>query len=220
MNKQTRNDIYINIDNYFKKIVNPIVFEIGCHLGEDSHILFNLCSGKTKYYAFEPVPENYQHIKNNLLIPDNIDFELSNNAVANFDGLTDLYLSSGFHTNGIKNTMASSIKIPKNVKKHFPFIEFNDSLKVNTITIDSFCKQKNINHINFIWCDIQGCEYDMIEGAKCMLQNIDMMLLEYSEHELYEGEKGLNDILKLLGNNWELLVKTNEDILVINKNKK
>ena len=51
-----------------------------------------------------------------------------------------------------------------------------------------------------------------------MLPNIGMMLLEYSDVELYEGEKGCDEILKLLGDNWQLVVKTNEDILVKNIN--
>ena len=215
---QSRGDIYNEIRAFLARIQNPTIFEVGCHQGEDSHIVFNCCNGKATYYAFEPVPTNITAIKNKLHVPENINFNLCELAVSDTVGKSTFNVSGGTHPNGLENTMAGSLKKPKNVKSSFPFIEFEQTIEVSTTTIDEFSKNHAIPKIDFIWCDIQGCEYDMIVGAKEMLPNIGMMLLEYSDIELYEGEKGCDEILKLLGDNWQLVVKTNEDILVKNKN--
>ena len=216
-NTNTRNDIYSFIQEYLSKIENPTIFELGCHLGEDTPNIIHLCQGNIDYYAFEPVPDNISHISESLVVPDKVNFNLEKYAISDITGKCSLYISGGTHNNGLKNTMASSIRKPKNVLTVFPFIEFNEQIEVDSITIDDFCCDRNISKIDFIWCDIQGCEYDMIVGSKNMLPNIGLMLLEYSNIELYEGEKGLDDILNLLGEDWELVVKTKEDILVKNK---
>lgn len=215
---QSRGDIYDELRVYLSKVENPTIFEVGCHQGEDSHIVFNCCKGYALYYAFEPVPTNVVAVKTKLHVPENINFNLCELAVSDVAGKSSFNVSGGIHPNGLENTMAGSLKKPKNVKTNFPFIEFDQTIEVYTTTIDEFSKNNNILKIDFIWCDIQGCEYDMIVGAKNMLPNIGMMLLEYSDVELYEGEKGCDEILKLLGDNWQLVVKTNEDILVKNIN--
>ena len=38
-----------------------------------------------------------------------------------------------------------------------------------TIGVDEFCKEKNINFIDILHCDIQGFEYDMLVGAENMI---------------------------------------------------
>lgn len=212
----TRGDIYNEIRAYLSKIENPTIFELGCHQGEDSHILFNSANGNVNYYAFEPLPQNIVAIKSKLHIPSNVTFNLHELAVGSVSGFCDLHVSEGTHPNGLQNTMASSLRQPKNVKSIYPFIAFEKTISVRTTTIDDFVADNNIVKIDFIWCDIQGCEYDMIVGAKNNLNNIGMMLLEYSEVELYDGEKGCDDIMAALGSDWSIVVKTQEDILVRN----
>jgi len=212
----TRSDIYNEIRNYLSCQENPTIFELGCHHGEDSHILFNSSRGNISYYAFEPIPENIISIKNKLHIPNNVTFNLYELAVGNVTGFAEMFVSDGVHPNGLKNTMASSLRKPKNVKDIYPFIKFEKTILVRATTLDDFLAKNNIPKIDFIWCDIQGCEYDMILGAKNNLVNLGMMLLEYSEVELYDGEKGFTDIMDALGENWQLIVKTEEDILVKN----
>ena len=115
-------------------------------------------------------------------------------------------------------TGANSIRKPKDVLK-IDWINFDKVIDVKTYTLDDiilFYYYEN-KKIDFIWCDIQGAEYDMIQGAKKSIDNIGLMLLEYSVEELYEGQKGINDIMQLLGSDWEIVFKSPFDILVRNK---
>lgn len=217
--KHTHADIYDCINRYLIGKKNPIIFELGAHLGEDTAMLFNHCKGdNVRYVAFEPSSANVKHILHSLNIPSNIHFSLVHAAISDTVGYTTFYKSGGVHPNGNENTMAGSIRKPKTVLQEYPFIDFQEKENVRTITIDKYCNDNDIDKIDFIWSDIQGCEYDMIVGAKNMLPNIGMMLLEYSPTELYEGQKGLDDIISLLNAScWEVIVQTTEDVLVINR---
>ena len=201
------------IANYLRDIENPVVFELGVHWAEDTQRIINWCKPPVKYFGFEPDPRNLQKIKEL-----NLPYRVIPYAISNKVGQTELYLSDGIHsTNKNQMTGANSIKAPKEVKQKHGWIKFNDTIMVNTTTLDDFCGKKKINKIDFIWSDIQGLEYEMLQGAKNMLPNIGLMKLEYSDIELYEGQKKLKDILKLLGSNWQVIQKDTIDILVKNK---
>lgn len=209
------------IENFIKTINRPVIFELGGHWGEDTHRLMYYSRGKkTKLFCVEPDIRNINVIKSKKELsgyPD-CEFTLIEGAISNEMGTTKLYLSDGIHKpSGNLMTGANSIRKPKEVLNRHSWIDFNESVDVQTYTIDYLCARNHIDHIDFIWSDIQGCEYDMIEGAKNMIDNIGLMLLEYSDVELYEGQKLLNDILTLLGDNWELVIKTDCDVLVKNK---
>lgn len=213
--------VYTYIKKYIDKVENPIIFELGCHWGEDTERLLSYSNNKkSKLVCVEPDTRNIQVIKSKNLkrLNPNCDIELVEGAISNKLGTTELYLSDGIHTrSGNIMTGANSIRKPKEVLTKHKWITFNKSIQVETYTIDYLCGKHHIDNIDFIWSDIQGCEYDMIQGAKKMIDNIGLMLLEYSDLELYEGQKKLKDILDLLGSNWELLIKTDCDILVKNK---
>jgi len=213
--------IYNYIENYIQTIHKPVIFELGGHWGEDTQRLMYYSRGKqTKLFCVEPDIRNINVIKSkqDLKTYTNCEFTLIEGAISNKNGSTKLYLSDGIHkASGNLMTGANSIRKPKEVLSRHSWIDFNKSVDVKTYTIDYLTKRNDIERIDFIWSDIQGCEYDMIEGSKNIIDNIGLMLLEYSDVELYEGQKLLDSILKLLGNNWELVIKTDCDVLVKNK---
>jgi FkbM family methyltransferase len=109
----------------------------------DSAIAFYDNLTPKKIYAFEPEPNNYEllceTIKNNkleeIIIP--IKYAISNRK-------TTLLISS--------NDGASALS------------EIYGDFKVNTITIDDFVDQNNID-VGIIKMDIEGHEYEAIQGA-------------------------------------------------------
>jgi FkbM family methyltransferase len=198
--------------------INPTVFELGVHWGEDTKNILNWCQGTANYHGFEPDKRNLKKISEEWenTMPKNL--TIIEGAISDKEGSTTLYLSDGIHSlNGLRMTGANSIRKPYEVLKKHSWIDFSQTTTVKTYTIDTYCKNQNINKIDFIWSDIQGCEYDMLLGAKEMLPNIGIMLLEYSEIELYKGQGSLKDMLNLLGNDWELIGKDSWDIIVRNK---
>jgi hypothetical protein len=70
--------------------------------------------------------------------------------------------------------------------------------------------------IDFIWADIQGAEINLIKGGKNTFKNVKYFYTEYSNGNLYKGDKGLKGILKLLPN-FEIECDYQGDVLLKNK---
>lgn len=64
--------------------------------------------------------------------------------------------------------------------KHFD-ISLNNSEQVQIKTIDSYCKEHNIRHINLLKIDVEGHELSVLNGAKAMFErkNIDLVTFEF-----------------------------------------
>jgi len=201
------------ICDYLNKIQNPVIFEMGVHWGEDTTRLMGYCRTKPTYIGFEPDPRNITRIMSQAYTWP---MKLVDGAIAHFDGHGDLFLSDGWHhKSGNRMTGANSLRAP-NLVKEIEWISWDRTIRVKIRRLDTYCKRNNIDHIDFLWADIQGCEYDLLKGAGKMLDNISMMRLEYSDQELYEGQKGLPEILGLLGEKWEVIAKEETDVLILN----
>ena len=213
------------IDKYCIKSGKPIVFfEVGvmdgaCSAGFYSYMEKN-SRDDNRYFAFEPFGKNYLKIKNNSNFPhDKKGVELVNKAIFSKTGKLTLHTSSG-KTVGNPNEYegCSSLLEPTEVKTIFPFLKFGSEL-VDAITIDDFCKEKNIGGIDFIFADIQGAEGEMVKGAVEMLPNIKFMFLEKSDKDiLYDNQPLTNDLIELMAEHGFAVAKVFEcDILFYNK---
>jgi hypothetical protein len=89
--------------------------------------------------------------------------------------------------------------------------------KVKCYKFDTYYKEVNPGIIDFIWADIQGAEIDMIEGGREALSKTRYLYTEYSNSELYEGEIGLEEIMKKLPG-WSLVEDYGGDVLLKNDN--
>ena len=67
-----------------------------------------------------------------------------------------------------------------------------------TATLDSVCEQQGIGPVDFIWLDVQGAELDVFSGAAQTLARTRFLYTEYSNQELYKGQRGLRDLVKHL----------------------
>ena len=184
---------------------NPTVFEIGCHHGYDTERLHK-CLPHSKIYAFEADPRNAQVFKRNNFREEINFFEL---CISDKNGEEDFYLSSGLppvFKNGTADeeivkfcqtmewTASSSTRKPTGHLDQTPWCEFNKKIKVKSLTLDTFCIEQNIKKIDFIWMDVQGAEDSIFRGAVNVLKSTKYIYTEYSNTELYEGQKNLKNI--------------------------
>ena len=138
------------------------------------------------FYCFEPDPRHAETLKliagENRFIPK---------AIGCSNGTVPFYQSYG---NGSELYYgSSSIRKPKLVTTSWPDMKFN-SLACESITLDTFCVEKGIKHIDFIWADVQGAEGDLIAGGQIALAHTSYLYTEYCDGELYEGELTLAGI--------------------------
>lgn len=174
----------------FAELRDPVVFECGVCNGEDTRRLCRLLDHRFKaYYAFEPDPRNIAYLKEPGRLPPRV--ELVEAAVGARDGRAKLFLSNAAGKSGVgKATSNSSICKPNldALKLWVPWSGFEGEAEVPVRSLDSFCRERAIEHVDFLWADVQGAERHLIAGAAEMLPRIRYLYLEQEGYELYEGQ--------------------------------
>ena len=192
---------------------NPTIFEIGCADGRDTQDFINTF-GELQIHCFEPEPKNIDIVKSNINYEGHHLFE---GVISNKKGKLTFNRS---RTDNPKDlSYSGSIKKPKEHLKEWPFIKFDETLEVESTTLDDYCEENNITFIDFIWADVQGAESLMIEGGKNTFKNkVKYLYTEYSSKEYYENAPNKDGILEALGNNWVMVEDYGSDVLLKNKN--
>src|SRR3972149_2154443 len=193
---------------------NPILFEIGGHLGEDTvHIHSTFKEMSPRIYTFEPDPRNVEHIRKVVKFPDCITF--IDKAVGNENRRATFHLSS---REDRPWTHSSSLRQPKEHLTVYPWVKFNETVEVDVVRLETFCKENNIPKIDFIWADVQGSENTMIEGAGNLIDGVRFMYLEADDRELYEGQWRISEMVECLSNcGWGVARLLAQDILFYNR---
>jgi FkbM family methyltransferase len=198
-----------------KKLINkenPMIFEIGCADGGDTLEFINTFND-LEIYCFEPEPKNIKLVKEKINYPKHHLFE---GVISDVNG--ELIFNRSRTDNPNDLSYSGSIKKPKEHLNEWSFIKFDEQITVKSITLDKFCEDKKINLIDFIWADVQGAEENLIIGGLNTLnRNVRYFYTEYSNKEYYEGQLKLESLLKLMGNNWELIKDFGSDVLLKNK---
>jgi hypothetical protein len=189
---------------------NPILFEIGCADGNDTEEFIDIFSDNFKIYCFEPDPRNAKTFLNkNSLKRDNVIFE--NKAVSNTNDIVNFNQSSTIYSSSLKSPTLKLNQI-------WPEIKFNNTIEIESITLDKYTRNHCINFIDFVWADVQGAEDLMIEGGKETFRNkVKFLYTEYAKEEIYDNAPNQDMIKKLLGENWEIINDFGTDVLLINK---
>jgi hypothetical protein len=96
-------------------------------------------------------------------------------------------------------------------------VVFEQTISVETVSLDAWCQENNVYQIDFIWMDVQGAEIDVFNGAIQTLKNTRFLYTEYSNTELYEGQKNLSEISEnLAASNFQLIRRYHGDVLYKN----
>ena len=162
-----------------------------------TELILKSCKGSYRYFAFEPDPSAL-----NLLKERRLPIQIIESAISSFNGTTKLYHGYAQNNPGdVDYTVYSSILKPTEFfLKHR--IQFSTEHTVNVIKLDDFAEQHQIEHVDFMWVDIQGSEFDMIQGGQRTLNNTDWLYIEVITQPRYIGEKA--EVLAALPGNWEI----------------
>ena len=211
----------INHDQ-IKKLIGEkeevIIFEIGCADGRDTRKFLQTFGDNLKLYTFDPEPvnikalseigaTNYRGESNNDIIQDprNIFHPYAmcdEDKTIIFNRSRDIgYPDKG---EGV-GRYSGSIHDPVNQASMYTGILFDQTVESQGRSLDSFCKEKSIGHIDFIWMDTQGAEREVLGGMKENYTNIDYIYTEYYNEEMYKDQIYLNGIVEMLSENFDLL---------------
>ncbi len=163
---------------------NPYILEAGAHSGEDT-VIFAKKWPHGLIFAFEPVPRFYQSIIQNL----------RNHKVSNVRAFPiGLFSSTGDHTFYYsQNCGGASSFLPEG---DMPETNYGDvQMTLPCMTLDDWASFYSVDHIDFMWLDMEGAEYYMLKASPRMLQTTKVILSEISFRSFREGHT-LYDTLK------------------------
>lgn len=167
--------------------INTIV-DVGAHRGNVFSSLMYMFP-RAKVYAFEPDEENFRYLDKKYNSNKNI--ELNKYAVSNKDG------KSTFYTHP-KSYMSSLLEPGNDRDKNHLLKEQTRKVTVDTITLDSYFKDKEVTGNVFLKVDTQGSEGLVLRGAKHFLKRVKVVHVEAPFDDLYKGQDNFAQIYKLL----------------------
>jgi FkbM family methyltransferase len=142
---------------------NPIFIDIGANIGLISIAVLNKLP-KTKIFAFEPGPHQYQLLKKTIEHNNLHTISLSPLALSNEKGITTFCIHSSNDASGdgfIDTERAGKTK----------------KIKVETDTLDNWWHEMKKPAVDFIKMDTEGSEYYILKGAELLLKALKPKIL-------------------------------------------
>lgn len=158
---------------------NPIILEAGAHNGSDTLEISRMWPHAT-IYAFEPIPHLFQQLQARTKNCHNV--TCIQKALSNTCGYSRMYVSK----EGQNTDASSSLLEPTEHLHHFPHVTFPSQIVVETTTLDAWAQTVGLDHIDFIWFDLQGMEPFVLAASSQILKTVRVIVTEVSYTELYK----------------------------------
>jgi FkbM family methyltransferase len=152
-------DLYSNgEETIIKKIakLNPkTIFDVGANVGKYAKVLRKECTD-SKIYCFEPVESTFNILKKNIEALKNIEAVNKGFYKENCSMQINLFESDTHSTiYELENITKKAVK----------------TAEISLIKGDDFMAENNIDKIDFLKLDVEGAEFDAIEGFQIALKN-------------------------------------------------
>lgn len=147
---------------------DTIIFDVGANVGNYSQkIVKEFTSINFQLYSFEPSKETFFELKKSLKnIPD---LKLYNIGFGEESGIKTLFY------NKKKSGLASMYN---RRLSHFG-IKMNLTELIELKTLDNFCEENKIKKIDFLKLDVEGNEFNVLEGAKKMINRNEIRIIQF-----------------------------------------
>jgi len=191
------------MSNVFVGLQDAVIIEAGAYSRTLHDKLLGLLPTLPRaYYMFEPDPRNANRILASAL-PDYA--ELIPRALGDRNHTADFRLSSGQGPADLGRPwdMSSSL-LPISANFRWPDIKYEkkDHVVVTVQSLDSFCEERGIGNIDFLWADIEGSEGLMLQGAINSLRFVKWLYLECFDKPMWKGAWTRPQIQSFLGQSW------------------
>jgi len=173
----------------FAKSGNITIFDIGAYIGDITSIYRQLFPSAS-IYAFEPIEESFSK----LFASHGKDINVFQLAISDRNGKAVINIDEDPSCNSLLGR-------PDSVSKYYKSCsESTNQRTVETQTIDSFCRIKNIESIDIVKIDVEGAETMVFSGASNMLAQNKIKVIYTEVMFVPHYEKGClyHDIAELL----------------------
>jgi FkbM family methyltransferase len=183
-------DSFFNSDLWLKNKNFKSVIDIGANEGQFAE-KFSKLFPEAIFYCFEPLNEPYEKLKEKF--SNNGKFNFFNFALGNVNGKIKIQRNEYSPSSSILPMRAEH-------KNAFDFARKEFAEDVNIRILGNVFKNVEIERPYLLKIDVQGYELPVIEGGTGIVKNAEIIIIETSFVELYEGAPLFNDIYKKLNN--------------------
>ena len=197
MKEISKKEIY----NLIGEVARPIILDIGTYDGADAQAIASMYH-ECEVHCFEADPRSIDIFLE--LNRNEEDLYLHTNAIGNVDDVISFHQSDSTTRRHSHNpnswSASSSIKKPKEHLTLFPDVEFNNTIQVRCLKLDTWYNNNLKSQIvDFIWADVNGGEEELIlGGVETLSRRVRFLYIEFSDRELYENSINKEKILELL----------------------
>jgi FkbM family methyltransferase len=179
--------LYADLTEKFCTFKPSNVFEIGANYAQDAEYLRKRFGLKeSDIYIFEPHSEIIKAVR------DLYNFNSYDVAISNHNGRA-VFHAIDIENNEYKNSGISSLKKGLTTNSR----NFTD-IEVEVVRMDSFIRENKIKSIDFLKLDVEGANYEVLEGFGDELSRVKAIQVEGEYRQYWEGQKLYWDIEQLL----------------------
>ena len=184
--KNKLNEDFKTMIEYINNIQNiKGIIQVGANSGQEVGLFKKFTNN---IILIEPIPQLANYL--NQIHPDCLVIPCGLGSTNNY---MDLHLAS----NGGES---SSVLKPLSHLKYYPDVLFENSIKIPVRTFESLIDECNIdiNNFNILVSDAQGYDLEAIKGFGDYIKNIELIIAEYINSDLYENNASLDDMINYL----------------------
>ena len=177
---------------HYVKTREPVVVDIGANLGA-SVAFYRRTFPLAKIIAFEPDPGTYAHLARRHC--RDVRTTLCNKGVGSVAGRLTLNRANISAVNSFLEFDSEAAWL-----KQFPGLRKISSVETEVVTLDDVAAELGFHFIDFVKCDTQGFEPEVIRGASQLLREkrIGLLKLEVLPGHFYQRTVSLYDLEHLL----------------------
>ena len=172
------------IDSFLKKNMN--VYDIGANLGYYSCMMSKIVGDEGSVYSFEPIKDNVNILKENILLNKLKNIKIFNLAVSNKNELKKIYKSQNSNLNTFNKIENSNVVFE------------NETVEVESITLEKAYELCNLPP-NLIRMDIEGHEVEVLGNASDFIKKYNFYpIITFEVHRAHYKNNSIAQPLKCL----------------------
>ena len=167
-----------------KNLEINIFFDVGAHMGLYTDLV-NKIYPNCKSFLFEPQSTIFNKVKEKYSSNNNV--QVFNKAISDTEKKQNLYLNMHDLTSTLSTFDEQSSYLNFKAKLYGTDIKnmsYGTEL-VQTITLDKFMSEHNVDKIDLIKIDTEGHEFNVLKGLKNQIQNVENILIEFHHRDLF-----------------------------------
>lgn len=174
-----QNEAVSGEEHFIKKLLpgylntgKSVAFDVGANLGDYTEMLHE-AHQDMQIYAFEPNPKNFKKLATKVA---KWGVTVDMRGMGSSDG------SLKFYDRKDSDGASEHGSLYREAIEELHGVEAVET-EVKITTLDNYCEENHIDHISLLKIDTEGHEYEVLKGAKKMLDagKIDLIHLEFNE---------------------------------------